>query len=212
MVYVHTGSEGVGAFVSVDSIDNAGNATHFYDDVLIGNKGFFWSPTGNRLVLKGLSHSGTGVIDLETRGLAYRVTSISDIFSAVFSVDGQSIVLCGERSNGDDRIIVVNSATGDSLQGMPLSCPSLATDPALGLIYAVVTNTYPLVSVLVLEPTTLTQVGKIDLPTSTCFYWMESSVAFVDRATAELIVLSYAPGGVSLIHLSLPPASISLIH
>ena len=207
MVYVHTGSEGGGAFVSVDSIDSAGNSTHFYDDILIGNKGFFWS--GNRLVLRGLNHSGTGVIDLETRGLAYRVTSINDISSAVFSVDGQSIVLCGERSNGEDRIIAVNAATGDSLEGMPLSCPALATDPVLGLIYAVVTNSYPFVSILVLEPTTLTQIGRIDLPASTCFYCMESSVAFVDRATSELIVLSYAGGGVSLIHVSLPPATTS---
>lgn len=210
MVYVHTGSEGVGAFVSVDSIDTAGNSTHFYDDILIGNKGFYWSPTGNRLVLGGLSHSGTGVIDLETRGLAYRVPSVNSVFSAAFSVDGQTILICGETSQGLDVLVSVNAATGDSLQGMSIACRSLAIDPHLGVLYAVVAEANPVVSVLVLEPNTLTLVGKIDLPATTCFYCMDGSVLFVDRASLDLILLSIdQPGGVRLNHLSLPPQAIS---
>ena len=212
-VFVRTGSQGAGAFVSLDSIDDTGSLTPFYyDDTLIGNWGFYWSSGGDRLVLGATEHAGVGVIDLLNRGLAYRVPSLNTVFSAAFSTDGQSIVICGERSNGDDRIIAVNSANGDSLQSLPLSCQSVATDPVLGLVYAVVNNSYPFVSVLVLDPATLTQVGKIDLPASTCFYCVERSVALVDRVTSELIVVSNAPGGVSLRHVSLPPASIALTH
>ena len=202
MVYVHTGSEGGGAFVSVDSIDNAGNATHFYDDILIGNKGFFWS--GNRMVLKGLNHLGVGVIELQSRTLAYRVTAVNDVYSAAFSLDGQVIFLCGQ---GSSRLISVAAATGDSLESSTLACWSLATDPASGLLYATV-NENSSAFVVVLDPVTLAQIGKIALPSTTCIGFLFESVLFADRTTSELILITrdcIPPDGVQLVHLSLPP-------
>jgi hypothetical protein len=210
-VFVQTGSEGVGAFVSIDSIDAAGNYTHFYDDIAIGNKGFFWAPGGNRLVLRAYEPPGAGVLDLQSRGLAYRVPSVRYVASAAFSMDGESILLCGQGPQGEEVLVRVDAASGDSLAGLSLRCRSIVTDPQLGLIYAVVVNDSPLqAQVAALDLFTLAEVGKIDLP-NPCFYCMEGSILFVDRANLELIVLwsnilITGPGGVSLAHLSLPLA------
>jgi hypothetical protein len=205
-VFVHTGSEGVGAFASLDSIDTAGNITHFFSDTVIGNKGFIWS--GNRMVLKGLNHQGTGVIDLKNRGLAYRVPLIKDVWSAAFSADGQSLFLCGQQSSPfQNSLLSVNTATGDSIKGVLLDCPALASDSDLGLLYALVRDSFPSVSVAVMDPATLLQVGKIDLPSDACFYCVDISAMVVDRANLELVVVYYTlPQGVGLAHLSLPPA------
>jgi hypothetical protein len=146
------------------------------------------------------------VIDLVNRDLAYRVSAVTDVRSAVFSVDGQSILLCG--NGGSQQVLIsVDAASGDSLQGIALACQSLAVDPQLGLLYAVVQGANPSVFVAVLDPTTLTLVGKMDLPITTCIWCTFGSVLFVDRANSELILL-FADGTdeVNLAHLRLPPA------
>ena len=209
-VYVRTGSEGANAFVSIDSIDTAGNNTPFYDDIAIGNKGFFWAPGRNRLVLRAYEPAGAGVLDLQSRGLAYRVPSVRDVASAAFSMDGESILLCGQGQQGEEVLVRVDAASGDSLAGLSLRCQSIVTDPELGLIYGVVADDSPLqVDVAVLDPSTLIQVGRIELP-NPCFSCMFGSILVVDRANLELIVLwsnvlITGPGGVSLAHVSLPP-------
>ena len=206
-VFVRTGSEGVGAFVFIDSVDAGGNSTYFYSDTAITNDGFYWDPAGNQMVLGAFNPHGAGVIDLANRDLAYRVSAVTDVRSAAFSLDGQSILLCGYGGPQNQELVLsIDAAGGDSLQAIALACKSLAIDPQLGLLYAVVHSTNSSVFVAVLDATTLSQVGKMDLPITTCIYCTFGSVLFVDRANSELILL-YANGTdeVELAHLSLPP-------
>lgn len=204
-VFVRTGSEGTEAFVFIDSVDAGGNSTYFYSDTAITNEGFYWDPAGSHMVLGAFNPHGAGVIDLENRDLAYRVPAVTDVRSAAFTVDRQVILLCG-RGQQNQVLVSVDAASGDSLQGIPLACQSLAIDPQLGLLYALVYGTNPSVFVAVLDPTTLTQVGKMDVPITTCFYCSFSAL-FIDRANSELILLSTnGPDEVRLAHLSLPSA------
>ncbi len=201
-VFMHTGSQGGAAFVSLDSIDDAGNRTNFYSDVVISNKGFFWS--GSRMVLRGTNNEGVSVIDLQARARAFVVPWMRTVHSAAFSIDGTAIYLCGYGPL-PSLLISVSAATGDSLAAKPGSCLALAIDPQLGVLYTLAGGTDG-TSVLVLNPVTLGEVGRINLTSMECVN-CEESVISVDRANGELVVLHYllSQSGIGLAHVRIPP-------
>jgi len=130
---------------------------------------------------------------LYTLGAAFRQAGW-----AAYSQDGASIyVLAGATSK--DSLIRVDAATGAVVAGLPLTFPTMnvATDPVEPLVYveALLADGTP--TILVLEATTLAEVGRLTSPAlaggpscyTTCF---EGAMA-VDRTRNRLHVVWIDP-------------------